>query len=290
MPEGHTIHAQARRLDRAFAGRPVSVSSPQGRFAESAALLDGGVVSGAEAAGKHLFLHHEGDRIVHVHLGLIGAFSVVPHEAGDGDVPVTGAVRLRLRDDAHVADLRGPNLCELITEEKRDAVLAKLGPDPLREDADPDRAWAKISRSGRSIADLLMDQSVLAGVGNVYRCEVLFRRRVDPFRPGTEIRRATWDALWEDVTTLLPLGVAFGQILTMTDQVEDAQAWITRAPQEVDAYTATLTGAAHGTHYERRFFVYKRTGEPCPECGSTVRTEKVAGRHLYWCGRCQRRR
>ncbi|WP_312720359.1 DNA-formamidopyrimidine glycosylase family protein [Mobilicoccus sp.] len=290
MPEGHTIHAQARRLDRAFQGRPVRVSSPQGRFAESAALLDGGVFEGAEAAGKHLFLHHEGDRIVHVHLGLIGAFSVLPHGCGDGDVPVTGAVRLRLRDDAHVADLRGPNVCALITDETRESVLARLGPDPLREDADPDRAWAKISRSGRSIAELLMDQSVVAGVGNVYRCEVLFRHRVDPFRPGREIRRATWTAVWDDIATLLPLGVAYGQILTMTDQVEDAQAWLARAPEEVGAYTATLTGAAHGTHFERRFSVYKRTGEPCRVCGSTIRTEKVAGRQLYWCGRCQRRR
>ena len=289
MPEGHTIHAQAQRLTRAFAGEPVQVSSPQGRFAESAALLDGGVFVGAEAAGKHLFTHHEGDRIVHVHLGLIGKFSVLPHDAGEGEPPISGAVRLRIKDDAHVADLRGPNLCALITAEERDAVVAKLGPDPLRDDADPDRAWAKISRSGRSIAELLMDQSVVAGVGNVYRCEILFRHRVDPVRPGKEIKRATWNALWKDIDLLLPLGVSYGQILTMEDQVDDALAWLARDRGEVDAYTATLTGDGHGQHFERRFYVYKRTGSECVHCGSIIRTEKVAGRHLYWCGRCQRR-
>lgn len=289
MPEGHTIHAQARRLSRAFSGSPVGVSSPQGRFAEAAALLDGGEFVAAEAAGKHLFTHHEGDRIVHVHLGLIGKFSVIPHDAGEGEVPVTGAVRLRIRDDAHVADLRGPNVCALVTPEQHDAVLARLGPDPLRDDADPDRAWQRISRSGKSIAELLMDQAVLAGVGNVYRCEVLFRHRVDPFRPGKELKRATWQRIWDDVALLLPLGVAFGQILTMEDQVEDALTWLGSSPEEVDAYTATLTGDGHGTHFERRFSVYKRTGEECRVCGSHIRTQKIAGRHLYWCGRCQRR-
>lgn len=288
MPEGHTIHAQARRLTRAFGGHEVRVSSPQGRFADGAALLDGRPFLGAEAAGKHLFTHHEGERIVHVHLGLIGKFSVVPHDATAGEAPVQGAVRLRIADDAHVADLRGPNLCALVTPQERDAVLARLGPDPLREDADPDRAWAKISRSRKSIAELLMDQAVVAGVGNVYRCEVLYRHRVDPFRPGKELEQATWQAIWEDITLLLPLGVAFGQILTMDDQVEDALAWIGRDPEEVDAYTAGLTGQTHGEHYERRFFVYKRTGEQCRRCRSVVATEKVAGRHLYWCPGCQR--
>lgn len=263
------------------------MSSPQGRFAEGAALLDGGVFDHAEAAGKHLFLHHEDERIVHVHLGLIGKFSVVAHPFGERDIPVVGAVRLRIRDEAHVADLRGPNTCALITPEKRDAVLAKLGPDPLRDDADPERAWAKISRSRKSIAELLMDQAVMAGVGNVYRCEVLWRHGLDPATPGRELTRAAFDALWADIAMLLPLGVAFGQILTMEDQVAEAIAWRTRDAEDLDRYTAGLTGEAHGTHFERRFSVYKRTGEPCGRCGGIVQVADVAGRQLYWCPGCQ---
>ncbi len=277
MPEGHTLHALAARVDHAFAGAPVAVSSPQGRFDGGAALLDGKTMCEASAWGKHLFAEFEGDAWLHVHLGLIGKLSVTEHNAKDGaGVPVQGQVRLRLLNSVHVADLRGPNLCAVVTPDRVQAVQDRLGPDPLRPGADPDAAWHKISRSGRSIAELLMDQSVLAGIGNVYRCELLYRHRVDPFRPGKELRHRTWTAIWDDVVRLMPLGVASGQILTMDDQVADAL--------EERATTGTLVPP------ERRYYVYRRTGEPCRVCGSRVRTALVAGRNLFWCGRCQRRR
>ncbi|TMZ35452.1 Fpg/Nei family DNA glycosylase, partial [Klebsiella pneumoniae] len=167
-------------------------------------------------------------------------------------------------------------------------VEARLGPDPLRPEADPGTGWQRVRRSRKPVAELLLDQRVLAGVGNVYRCEVLFRNRVDPYRPGRELRESTWWALWQDLVTLLPLGVAFGQILTMDDQVTHARAEI--AAGGVATYTASLTGERLGEHFERRFFVYQRTGEPCRQCGSRVRSAPLAGRTLYWCGRCQRRR
>ena len=287
MPEGHTIHALAERLTRRFAGAPVTVDSPQGRFAREAALLDGREMIGADAAGKHLFVTFEGDAVVHVHLGLIGSFEVHPHPE-DAAPPAVGAVRLRLLNPTYVADLRGPNLCELGTAQTVAGVLARLGPDPLRAGADPDAAWAKISRSGRSIAELLMDQSVVAGVGNVYRCEVLHARRVDPFRPGREIKPSAWRAIWSDLVTWLPLGVRYNQILTLSSQVNDA---IARYDDpEVRAAHEAHTGRRLGTAYERSFAVYKRTGEPCLTCGSRVRAHTVAGRVLYWCGRSQRRR
>lgn len=277
MPEGHTIHRLANSIDSAFRRTAVSVSSPQGRFADGAALLDGRRLVEASAWGKHLFAEFAGDAWLHVHLGLIGKFDVARRpRSTSGAVPVRGEVRLRLLNSRYVADLRGPNLCAVITPEQVAAVHARLGPDPLRPGADPERAWAKVSRSGRSIAELLMDQSVLAGVGNLYRCELLFRHRVDPFRPGRDLRATTWSALWEDLVMLMPLGVATGQILTMTDQVEDA--------------VVALDTVGHAGPYERRFYVYQRTGEPCRVCGSKVRTQVVAGRNLFWCGRCQRRR
>ena len=140
MPEGHTLRRLADDLDAAFAGRTVNVSSPQGRFAADAALLDGSTLVGADSAGKHLFIEFDGERFVHVHLGLIGAFDVHSPVA---QVPEPrGAVRLRLvatdnRGLAH-ADLRGVILCDLVTLTRRDEVLAKLGPDPLRADSDPE--------------------------------------------------------------------------------------------------------------------------------------------------------
>jgi endonuclease-8 len=289
MPEGHTTHAVAGRLNRAFAGSPVEVLSPQGKFAEGAALLNGLPLLDASAWGKHLFVEFGGERWLNVHLGLIGKFSVVSRPNGpDTTVPVAGLVRLRLLNSGWVGDLRGPTICAVVTAQMVDQIQARLGPDPLRPAADPDLALQRILRSTRPIAELLMDQSVLAGVGNVYRCELLFRHRVDPFRPGRQIRPTTWRAMWEDLATLMPLGVAFGQVLTMDDQVADALAEV--ADGSATPQTAMVNGSRLGERFERRFNVYKRTGEPCRVCGSRVRTKLVAGRNLFWCGRCQRRR
>lgn len=274
MPEGHTLFRLARDLDHAFAGTRPEVTSPQGRFAEGAARLDGRELERAHSWGKHLFVEFEGEQVLHVHLGLIGTFTV---DAGEwtAEAPVVGQVRCRLRTDAHVADLRGAMLCEVITPEEREQVTAALGPDPLRADADPERAWQRIQRSSKSVAELLMDQKVLAGIGNVYRAEVLFRHRVAPHTPGRRLKRKTWDALWADLVALLPIGVATGRIVTVREQVDEI-AMALEAGEDV-----TLT--------ERTSYVYKRTGMPCLACGARVRTELLAGRHLYWCGRCQRR-
>ena len=275
MPEGHTLFALARDLDRAFAGTSPEASSPQGRFAAGAALLSGREFVHATSWGKHLFAEFDGDAWLHVHLGLIGTFTI-DQVSYAGELPVVGQVRLRLATSEHVADLRGPNLCAVITPEQVEAVRSGLGPDPLHPDPDPEVAWRRIARSSKGIGELLMDQSVLAGVGNVYRCEVLFRQRVNPFRPGREIRRSTWDALWLDLVQLLPLGVATGRIVTVAEQVEQVQ--------------AALAAGRSARLGERIFYVYKRKGEPCLVCGSRVRSQVVAGRNLFWCGRCQRRR
>jgi endonuclease-8 len=274
VPEGHTLHALARGLDAAFAGTTPRATSPQGKFADGASLIDGRELLHAEAYGKHLFVEFAGETWLNVHLGLIGTFTI-DTVAYAGEVPVAGQVRLRLQTDEHVADLRGPNLCRLITAGEVDATTARLGPDPLRRDADPETAWVRIHRSGRSIAELLMDQEVLAGVGNVYRSEVLFRHRVKPSTPGKRLRRRTWDALWKDLADLMPLGVATGKIVTITDQVEDVRAALARGE------TVRPT--------DRDSYVYRRAGEACLACGSRIRTQVVAGRNLFWCGNCQRR-
>ena len=275
MPEGHTLFALARDLDAAYRGTQPTASSPQGRFAAGAALLSGRTFVHATSWGKHLFVEFDGDAWLHVHLGLIGTFTIDERPYA-GELPVVGQVRLRLATEEHVADLRGPNLCAVITPEQVEAVTSRLGPDPLRPEPDPEVAWRKISRSTKTIAELLMDQSVLAGIGNVYRSEVLFRQRIDPFRPGKELRRSTWDAIWLDLVELLPLGVATGRIVTVSEQVEQVRRGVAAGTQErLD---------------ERTSYVYKRTGEPCRVCGSRIRTQVVAGRNLFWCGRCQRRR
>ncbi|PRY58792.1 endonuclease-8 [Knoellia remsis] len=277
MPEGHTLFALARDLDTAFAGTSPTVTSPQGKFAHGASLISGTEVEGATSWGKHLFVDFVGDRVLWVHLGLIGTFTIDTSSYA-GELPVVGQVRCRFATEDHVADLRGPMVCDVVTPEKVDEVLGRLGPDPLRLTdvrSDPDLAWTRIHRSRKPIAELLMDQAVLAGVGNVYRSEVLFRLRVNPFRPGTAIKRSTWQAIWDDLVALLPLGVATSKIVTIHDQVDE----VARALEEGGDVRLD----------SRDSYVYKRAGEPCLVCGSRIRTEVVAGRNLFWCGNCQRR-
>ena len=141
VPEGHTIHRLARRHVKLFGGQPLRASSPQGRFADGAALIDGRTLEGTDAYGKHLFHRYGRDLFLHIHLGLYGKFT-------EGPLPATeprGALRLRLQGEATYLDLRGPITCEVITRGEKDAVTAALGPDPLRPHADPALAQAKLA-------------------------------------------------------------------------------------------------------------------------------------------------
>jgi endonuclease-8 len=271
VPEGHTLHRLARELTDAFGGHRVGVASPQGRFADAAALVDGEVLEGAEAWGKHLFVEFPGERFVHVHLGLYGRLDV---RTGVEDVPFpVGQVRMRVvrADGAAYADLRGATTCELVTAAQRTAVVERSGPDPIRPDAEPDRAWQRIRRSRAPIGGLLMDQTVLAGVGNVYRAEVLFRHRMHPLRPGNTLRAAQWRAMWDDLVGLMAEGVRTGRIDTV--RPEHTPEAMGRSPRADD----------HGGEV----YVYRRDGRACHVCGASVRTDVLQGRNVFWCPRCQ---
>lgn len=267
MPEGHALHRLARLHQQRYAGAPVMMSSPQGRFAAEAALLTGRTMTSAEAYGKHLFHNYGPQGTVHVHLGLYGAFS--EFELPEPD-PV-GQVRMRLIGRTHGTDLRGPNRCELLTSDEADAVKERLGPDPLRQDARPELAWERISRSRRSIATLLLDQSVIAGAGNVYRAEVLFRNGIAPMLPGRALDYSLWTNLWADLVQLMRDGVRTGRIDTVAD--EHLPEVTGRAPRQ----------DRHGGEV----YVYRRSGQPCLVCATPVEQEVLAGRNLYWCPACQ---
>ena len=270
MPEGHTLHRLARDLTATFGGRQVRSSSPQGRFTAESVRLDGRVLTGAGAFGKHLFVSFDGlAEQVHVHLGLYGSFLVTPGV----ERPVVGQVRWRLESD-DTADLRGPNACELLAPPEVDRVLDRLGPDPLRADADPERAWRRIHRSEVSIAALLMDQKVLAGVGNVYRAEVLFRQRVAPMTAGRLLPRVRWEAIWDDLVELMHVGVERGRIDTVRPEHEPEA--MGRDPRQDD----------HGGEV----YVYRRDEQGCLVCDTPIRRRVVAGRNLFWCPTCQKRR
>ena len=270
MPEGHTLFRLAAELDDAFAGHPVRVTSPQGRFEDGAAAVDGQVMEAAESSGKHVFLRFAGGEIVHVHLGLIGKFTL-----GRAPAPAAvGAVRMRVESESSYADLRGAIVCKLATVDEMAAVVGMLGPDPLKADADPDRAFERIHRSGKAVGALLMDQSVLSGVGNVFRAEVLFRARLSPMTPGSKVSKRRWNAMWDDLVFLMEYGVRTGRIDTVRPEHE-AEA-MGRAPRADD----------HGGEV----YVYRRHGQPCHVCGTVVKTKLLEGRNLFWCPTCQRRR
>lgn len=274
MPEGHVIHRLARILNEEFAGEQVAVSSPQGTFAAQAAMLDGCVLEQAEAWGKHLFVEFDApspERIVHIHLGLIGTFPIQPAVES-----VTGQVRLQLEDERSVAHLHGPQWCRLITAEERDLAVAKLGADPLRGEeaenleklADVD---AKVARSRRSIGSLLMDQKLYAGVGNIYRAEVLFLHGVHPNTRGMDTSQAQRRLIWEELRALMVRGEAAGRIDTVRE--EHTPEAMGRLPRKDD----------HGGEV----YVYRRAGQPCLVCNAPIQSEVVEGRNLFWCPSCQ---
>lgn len=263
MPEGHTLHRLARLHQKRFGRAPVIVSSPQGRFEQAAATVSGRVLRKADAYGKHLFHHYDGGAVVHVHLGLYGKFTELPLPM---PLPV-GQVRMRMIGAEYGADLRGPTTCQVIDQGGVDDVLARLGPDPLRRDADPAPAWARIRKSRRPIGALFMDQVVIAGVGNVYRNELLFRHGIDPHRPGTHVDAAEFDDAWTDLVELMKVGVRRGRIITVRPEHDH--------------------GAPSYAPNRPRTYVYRRAGEACRVCGTPIRTEVMEARNLFWCPTCQ---
>ena len=178
MPEGHTVHRAARRQTALLAGGPLAASSPQGRFADGAAALDGRVLAEVEAVGKHLFYRFDRDEVLHVHLGLFGRFREHPVPPPEP----RGLIRLRLVGAEAAVDLSGPTACDLVGEEGRERIVARLGEDPLRPGADPERAIADLARRRVAIGAALLDQRIIAGLGNVFRAEVLFVCGVAPER------------------------------------------------------------------------------------------------------------
>jgi endonuclease-8 len=265
VPEGHTLHRLARLHQKRYGKRPVAVTSPQGRFPVEA--VNGRALVRAEAYGKHLFHVYGPDAIVHVHLGLYGTFAESPLPT---TLPV-GQVRMRMVGETHWTDLRGPTRCEVMNTAEQAELLARLGPDPLRRNADPSLAYARIAKSKLPVAALLMEQKVLAGVGNVYRAELLFRHNVNPRLPGRSLDETLWSNMWTDLVALMKDGVRKGRIDTVND--EHLPHVMGRAPR----------ADRHGGEV----YVYRRTDQPCLVCGTPVRKADLAARNLYWCPTCQ---
>lgn len=265
MPEGHTIHRIARDHSTLLVDRPITVTSPQGRFTPDAERVDGAVLERIEPHGKHLFYWWSTGDIGHVHLGLFGKFKVF---TGDDRPEPRGAVRMRLESSAATVDLIGPTACTIDDPSRRTEILARLGPDPIKPRQNPRPMFDRISRSRRGIGDLLMDQSVIAGIGNVYRAEALFVCGIHPLRPGTDCSPAELELLWTTVTTMLRRGVKDGRIVT-----------VSRAD----------SGVPRGTRIRREDATYAYKRDRCLRCGSEIVRLDIANRTSYHCPTCQPR-
>lgn len=294
MPEGHSIHRIARQFNDVFTGESVRVSSPQGRYMDGAALLDGASILNAYAHGKHLFVPFNNELTLNVHLGIYGNWSFggdetftgassigAPRKIGEkeytageaeeytGPPAPKGTTRCRIVSEHGWADLVGPTICRTLNPDEVAQVRAKLGPDPLNTDANPERFYVAARKSSRPIGVILMDQAAISGVGNIFRAESLYRQEIDPLRPGKTLTDDELRRLWEDNKHLLTIGVRVGRIITTEQKdrpgIHETEAW----PEHAN-------------------YVYQHHGEPCPRCGTTIRMEEIAGRKLYWCPGCQK--
>ncbi len=275
MPEGHTIHRHARLQRRHLVDRRVAAWSPQGRFVDGAARLDGGRVLAIDAVGKHLF-YTWGDAggtptgdVLHVHLGLFGRFRTFV----DDPPPPTDGTRLALRvvegeGGGTTIYLAGATTVELTDPDGVEAVRDRLGPDPLDPRADPARFAAALRRRSTPVCEALLDQKAIAGIGNVYRAELLFRAGIHPDVPAKELGEPAAQAIWDDAVHLLRLGERSGRIVTVEPE---------------DVGRRRRSDLRRG---EQRY-VYKRADRPCHRCGTPIRAWTPRSRTVWACPSCQ---
>lgn len=243
MPEGDTLHRAAARL-QVLVGERVEVETPNpraqvGRLAER---LDGRRLTAVEAVGKNLLLHFEGDYVLRSHLRMSGRWRVVPRGSRR-----TGSPWLVLRGAECEAVLWGGPLLELHARGVR-----RLGPDILAEPPDLPGMLGRLRRDdqARAIGDALLDQRLVAGIGNLWRAESLWRARISP-----------WKALGD---------------------ATDAEILVVLAEANRLMRSSVTTGRE-----ERN--VYRHAGRPCPRCRSTIdsRGQGDDNRTAYWCPICQ---
>ena len=258
MPEGDTVFVAAAKLHAALAGKPIDRSDF--RVPRLATVdLAGRVMTGVEARGKHLLFRISGGLILHTHYKMEGSWHL--YRPGDPWRGPGFQVRAVLYTSEWIAVGFRLGVVELIDTAEEDAVVGHLGPDPLRDDWDPRRVVAALAdRPAAEIGEVLLDQRVIAGPGNVYKSEVCFLGGVDPWTPVREV--ADLAALVDRMARLMRANRSTGTQITTGDPRPGRQRW-----------------------------VYGRSGEPCFRCGTAIRRSEQEGpgglRVTYWCPTCQ---
>jgi endonuclease-8 len=259
MAEGDTIHRTARRLQEALGGREildVMAPNPQSPLRRQTARLEGlrgSKLTRAEARGKHLLLHFEGDLVLHSHLGMRGSWRL--RASGEVSPEDWRAWAVLSVAEARAIELGGSHLALRTEAEVRsDPRLRGLGPDVLAEgfDAPTGVTALRAAEQTRQVGETLLDQRVLSGIGNVYKCEGCWSARIDPWRTLADLDEDELRRLVIEVAALMRYGVERGR----------------------------MPGS-----------IYRRAGRPCPRCGTRIasRGQGDANRTTYWCPSCQGR-
>ncbi len=260
MPEGDTIYTAARTLRRHLVGRVVEEAVGSDHFRLDASRLVGRTTREVESRGKHLLVHLDDGHVIHSHMGMTGSWHV--YAAGATWRKPRRNARLVLRVEGQEVVCFTPKQLELLTPDglRRHAHLQRLGPDVLDESFDVEACLARLRREGRRpVGEVVMDQRVLAGIGNVYKSEVLFLERIDPFAPVASLDDERLRGLLRRTVRL--------------------------ARRNLEGKPRRTRSRPDG----RRKWVYGRSGEPCYECGTSIRMRRQGdlGRSTYWCPACQ---
>jgi endonuclease-8 len=273
VPEGDTIFRAARTLHRALAGKPVarfeSVYPALTRIHIDTPLTSQ-TIDSVSAAGKHLLMHFSGGLVLRTHMRMNGSWHI--YRPGESWQRPRRDMRILVATNDFVAVAFNVPVAEFIRAEslERHVELRRLGPDLLAGDFDEGEAVRRIrERATEPIADVLLNQRVIAGIGNVYKSEVLFVCGIHPFTavaalPDDQLRRLIVTArrlLRVNVTSSLPAMTTYGGMRRTTGRDN---------PRE-------------------RLWVYGRVGLPCRRCGTPIELDKhgTDARLTYWCSRCQ---
>lgn len=258
MPEGDTLWRIAARLSPALVGRRVSAFRAPSAALTSVARrfrVEGSTIAAVEARGKHLLVRFSAGVALHTHLGMTGSWHL--YRAGSRWRLPAHLARVVVEAGDVVAVCFVPRVAELLPEgvEAAHPSLTALGPDVVAEDFDGDSAVARLQARGDvAIGEAVLDQTALAGVGNIYRSEVLFVCGVDPFAPVAVLDRA--------------------QLRRIVDTAHDLMRHSARGGRP-------LRGG--------RYWVYGRARRPCRRCATLIRASRQGrpSRTTYWCPRCQ---
>ena len=274
MPEGDSIFRAARTLQRALAGRAVTRCEsvfPRLSRIDDDTPIRGRTVDRVEARGKHLLIWLSGDLVLRTHMRMNGSWHI--YRPGERWMRPHRDMRIVLETrDIHAVAFNVP-VAEFETAASlaRTPALRALGPDLLDDELIPAEAVQRIAERGEmDIADALLDQSALAGIGNVFKSEVLFAGRVNPFLKVRDVPR-------HDIERLVTIAAKF-----LRASVADG----------ASGGIATYSGLRRTTGRSdpgARLWVFGRGGKPCRRCGTPVSRMKQGphARSTYWCERCQ---